>query len=35
MSDDIMPNVRFFIFDQEPDMERLVPVSPGTPRHFS
>ena len=31
MSDDIMPNVRFFIFDQEPDMERLVPVSPGTP----
>jgi hypothetical protein len=31
LSDDIMPKVRFFIFDQEPDMERLVPVAPESP----
>lgn len=29
--DDIMPNVRFFLFREEPDMERLVPVASETP----
>ncbi|MCW5977528.1 MAG: DUF1549 domain-containing protein [Bryobacteraceae bacterium] len=29
--DDIMPKVRFFVFREEPNMERLVPVAPETP----
>src|ERR1035438_3669451 len=28
---DIIPRIRFFIFQQEPNMERLVPVSSATP----
>jgi hypothetical protein len=28
---DIIPKIRFFIFQAEPNMERLVPVSPGAP----
>jgi len=28
---DIIPKIRFFVFQQEPNMERLVPVLPATP----
>ncbi len=28
---DIIPKIRFFVFAQEPNMERLVPVAPATP----
>ncbi len=28
---DIMPAVRFFIFDREPDHDRLIPVAPASP----
>ena len=31
LRDDIMPKIRFFIFDEEPNMERLVPVAPEAP----
>jgi hypothetical protein len=31
LRDDVMPRVRFFVFDREPNMERLVPVAPQTP----
>lgn len=31
LRDDIQPRARFFIFDVEPNMERLVPVSAETP----
>jgi hypothetical protein len=27
----LQPQIRFFIFDAEPDMDRLLPVAPGTP----
>ena len=27
----LQPQIRFFIFDAEPDMDRLVPVAPATP----
>ena len=31
LRDDIQPKTRFFVFDEEPNMERLVPVGPETP----
>ena len=31
ITSDISPNIRFFIFDQEPNMDRLTPVEPQTP----
>ncbi len=27
----LQPQIRFFVFDAEPDMDQLVPVAPGTP----
>lgn len=27
----LQPQIRFFIFDAEPDMDRLLPIAPGTP----
>jgi hypothetical protein len=32
ITSEINPQVRFFIFDQEPNMERLTPIEPGSPR---
>jgi hypothetical protein len=31
ITSDISPNIRFFIFDQEPNIDRLTPVEPQTP----
>jgi hypothetical protein len=31
ITSEINPQVRFFVFDQEPNMERLTPVAPGAP----
>src|SRR5262249_46214357 len=31
ITSDLNPRLRFFVFDQEPNMERLTPVSPETP----
>ena len=27
----LQPQIRFFVFDAEPDMDRLLPIAPGTP----
>lgn len=31
ITSDLNPHVRFFVFDKQPDMERLTPVAPDTP----
>jgi hypothetical protein len=31
ITSDLAPKIRFMIFDQKPDMERLTPVKPGVP----
>jgi hypothetical protein len=31
ITSDLNPHIRFFVFDQEPNMERLTPVAPETP----
>jgi hypothetical protein len=31
ITSDLNPHVRFFVFDREPNMERLTPVAPETP----
>lgn len=31
ITSDLNPHIRFFIFDREPNMDRLTPVAPGTP----
>jgi hypothetical protein len=31
ITSDLNPHIRFFIFDREPNMDRLTPVAPGAP----